>query len=633
MKILSYKTAPSPVFLVLFLFLILSISCSEQPKPLGEHDAIRTYVEFADGKNRGMYNPDIEHSGFPDENFDATTAMVINWHRIPESDDVRNARLRYRKVHPSEGSWKTAEGESFEFWHREELINRVIVKNLEPNSIYQYLVTEGGESFHFRTMPSSLEERPVRLILTSDHQTPGWNDAAHNNAKMAALQQPDMFIVAGDFVNDEGHINPENAKRWADYLDNLYAANTGYFLIDVETDGKTFHNTVIPHVSVVGNHETGEEHHIRWPADLYAPQPSYPEFVAANWAELLFHWPYKSEGFYSEFRPNHPNINRTHVKEGFGHGGFGALHFSDYLLLIGMDNSQNWEGKPDEGLRDWEGNLITDKWPWFETQFSTVRQDLWLKELLEPDNGQRAGDLYTHIIPLWHRGLFGTVRQNMTFKNRKLLEYWLPLLYRNGVKLIKEGHDHVYTRTVPMSITTEQPPNSAIEKIYYEPETWKAADQFDQDYLDTFFAINTVVDLTTGDIIGWEYDGNFITPKEDGMIAVGHGGWAGSRREPGQRGGGNAGLWFVDDEKGGGSFGGDDSYHIHTVELTNQDIVVKAFHPSQLPNFEKGNTATPVYKFKWDLHKEHWCAYNYDQKTWVTYNRSLSSSDDLTSCQ
>lgn len=31
----------------------------------------------------------------------------------------------------------------------------------------------------------------------------------------------------------------------------------------------------------------------------------------------------------------------------------------------------------------------------------------------------------------------------MTLKNRGLLKYGLPVLYRNGVKLIKEGHDHL----------------------------------------------------------------------------------------------------------------------------------------------------------------------------------------------
>ena len=599
--------------------LLFFISCNTEPLPLGEHEAIRTYVEFADGTNRGMYNPDIEKSGLPDEDFDATTAMVINWHRLPEDDASRDARVHYRMVHPQQSSWMLAEGESYEFWHREELVNRVIITDLQPNSVYEYKVKAEGMSFHFRTMPANLNQRPVTIVFTSDHQNPGWGENAHNNARMAALQKPDMFVVAGDFVNDEGVVSEQSAGRWEDYLNTLYGVNEGYFLYDLTIDDQQFSNTVIPHVSVVGNHETGEEHHIRWPADLYTSQPSYPQYVAANWLELLFHWPFKSEGFYSEYRPDHPNMNPEQVMEGFGQGGFGKLSFGDYLMLIGMDNSQNWEGEPDKGLRDWQGNLITDRWPWFETHHSTVRQDLWLKNLLEPEGGPSAGERYTHIIPVWHRGLFGTARQNMTFKNRNLLADWLPLLYRNGVKLIKEGHDHLYTRTVPLGISGELPVNSYLEKVVYEPLSpgWSAV--FDEDYLDQYFSINTIMDSTSHEIVGWEYEGNYITPKEDGMIAIGHGGWAGGRREVGQRGGGNAGFWYVDPEKGGESFGGEESFHIHIVTLTSHEITTKAFHPNQLSNFEAGSTPVPISTFRRVLSADHWQVLDSQTGEWVRY--------------
>ena len=603
----------------LFSFLMIMISCSTELPSLGENEAIRTYVEFADGTNRGMYDPDVEKSGLPDEDFDATTAMVINWHRLPEEDAFLNARLHYRKVYPQQSSWMAADGESYDFWHRDELVNRVIITGLRPNSVYEYKVKEGGLSFHFRTMPADLDQRPVTIVFTSDHQNPGWGENAHNNARMAALQQPDMFVIAGDFVNDEGVVSEQSAGRWEDYLNTLYGVNDGYFLYDLSINEQQFSKTVIPHVSVVGNHETGEEHHIRWPADLYTSQPSYPQFVAANWLELLFHWPFKSEGFYSEYRPDHPNMNPEQVMEGFGHGGFGKLSFGDYLLLIGMDNSQNWEGEPDKGLRDWQGNLITDRWPWFETHHSTVRQDLWLKNLLEPEGRPAAGERYTHIIPVWHRGLFGTARQNMTFKNRSLLADWLPVLYRNGVKLIKEGHDHIYTRTVPLGITDELPENSYLEKVFYEPRSpgWSAV--FDETYLDQFFSINTIVNSTTDEIIGWEYEGNFITPKEDGMIAIGHGGWAGGRRAPGQWGGGNAGFWYVEPEKGGESFGGEESFHIHIVQLTSNDITVHAYHPEQLVAFETDATPVSISTFRRELSADYWQVIDPQTWEWVRY--------------
>ncbi|MCC5905244.1 MAG: metallophosphoesterase [Balneolaceae bacterium] len=603
---------------VAFLLLIFS-GCSQDLEPLGQNEILRTYTEFADGTHRGMYDPVTGAGGYPDEEYDATTAMVINWHRLPEMDSSLDARLRYRLIHPPESEWMTAEGESMEFWYRDERVNRVVLTHLNPGSVYEFKVREAGERFRFRTMPSSLEERTIKIVMTSDHQSPDWNQFAHDNARMAALHKPDMFVVAGDFVNDEGRITSESANRWVTYLDYLYGFEGGYFIYDKEIDGKLFENLIIPHVSILGNHETGDEHHIRWPADLYSSRMGYPEYVASNWMQLLFHWPFSSEGFYSEFNPDHPNINPEHVRDGFGKGGFGKLSFSDYLLLIGLDNSQNWEGEPEAGLKDREGNLITDRWPWYETHHSEVRQDLWLKNLLEPENGPSAGETYAHIIPVWHRGLFGTVRQNMTYKNRTLLKYWLPVLYRNGVKLIKEGHDHSFTRTIPMQITTERPENTIKEKIPYVPTSWTLPGNLSREYVDGFFSINGLKGTNSDDIIGWEYDGNFITYDPEGMIAIGHGGWAAGRRDPGGRGGGNAGLWFVDEEKGGESFGGEESFHISVVELAADGLTVTALHPDQLPAIENGEDPEPIHTFRWSQPENAWLSYDRDTGEWKAY--------------
>ncbi len=616
-----FKYLLKPLFFLFLSVFFIKIGCDTPAPPLGEQEALRTYIEFADGTHRGMFDPATGEKGYPDEDFDATTAMVINWHRMPEEDSELDSRLRYRQVHPRVSSWQTANGESFEFWYREERINRVVMTGLQPGSVYEYKVREGGSVFRFRTMPASLEERPLRIVMTADHQSPDWNRFAHDNARMAALQKPDMFIVAGDFVNDEGNVSPENAQRWARYLDHLYNIENGYFFYEKEIDGQYFDNLVIPHLSVLGNHETGQRNHIRWPACVNTgmEEPGYPQFVAANWMQLLFHWPYSSEGFYSEFHSGHPNMDPEQVREGYGKGGFGKLSFGDYLLLIGLDNSQNWEATPDTGLRDWEGNLITEQWPWFETHHSDVRQDQWLKNLLEPEDGPPAGERYQHILPVWHRGLFGTVRLNMSLKNREMFSSWLPLLYRNGVRLIKEGHDHIYTRTVPLNITTEQPDDTTIEKVYYKPSTWELTSNLSEAYLDEYYAVNTLVDVTTGEITGWEYGGYYSTYDPEGMIAIGHGGWAAGRRDPGGRGGGNAGLWFVDEEKGGESFGGEESFHINVVELAADRLTVTALHPDQLPAIENGEEPKPIHAFRWSQSENTWLSYDPDTGEWKAY--------------
>ena len=485
---------------------------------LGEHEALRVYVEFADGSHRGIYDPATGKGGFPNEPYDATTAMVINWHRLPGNWPERDARLRYRQVHPERSDWQYADGESFEFWHRAERIHRVVLTGLEANSVYAFQVRPDGQLFRFRTMPACLEQRPVSIVMAGDH------------------------------------------------------------------------------------------HHIRWPSCVAtgSSRPGYPQFTAANWMELLFHFPYRSEGFYSEFRPDHPNINPDWVQEGFGHGGFGKLSFSNYLLLIGLDNSQNWEGEPERGLRDWEGNLITEKWPWFETHHADVRQDLWLQNLLEPEHAPPAGERYLHILPFWHRGLFGSSRLQMSLKNRGLMEYWLPILYRNGVRMFGEAHDHMYGRTVPMTIRNTQPEGTRVEKVYYEPASWPLSPDLPAEYRDAFFAVDCLKDQGTGEIVGWAYKGRYITYDPQGMRAFGHGGWGGGRARVSNRGAGNAGWWFADPERGGKTVTGARSYHVNRIVLCPQALVTQAVDVGQFERMERGEEPEWLHHVRWERATEAW---------------------------
>lgn len=577
-------------------------------EPLGENEALRVYVEFADGTHRGSYDPQTGRGGFPDEPYDATTAMVVNWHRLPGARPEWDDRLRYRRVHPERSEWLRAQGDSFEFWHRPERIQRAVLTRLQPNSVYEFQVREGGRVFRFRTMPACLEERSVSIVMTGDHQQPSWSSTTHQLARLTARLQPDMFVVKGDYVNCEGRVTAGNAERWARYLDTLYGVEDGYFLYDAEIGGQRFENLIIPHVGILGNHETGDQHHIRWPSCVNTGRstPGYPRFTAANWMELLFHFPYRSEGFYSEFRPDHPNINPEHAQEGFGHGGFGKLSFSDYLLLIGLDNSQNWEGEPERGLRDWQGNLITERWPWFETHHSDVRQDLWLQDLLEPEDGPPARERYQHILPFWHRGLFGSSRLQMSLKNRGLMEYWLPILYRNGVRMFGEAHDHQYGHTVPMTITETQPEGTYVEKVPYQPMSWSLSPDLPEDYLDEFFTVACLKDEETGQIVGWAYRDRFITYHPRGMRAFGHGGWGGGRAGISNRGAGNAGWWFSDPERGGKTITGSRSYHVHRIVLSPRGLVTQGVGPGQLERLEQGEPPEWLHHLKWDRSANEW---------------------------
>lgn len=592
---------------------------TEGHAPLGEHEALRIYVEFADGKDRGMYDPATGDKGYPDEDYDATTAMVVNWHRAPEADPQFDARLRFRRVYPSESTWFTAQGRSQPFWERNERVNRVVLTHLEPNAIYECQVTEQGERFRWRTMPATLEQRPVKIVFTADHQEPAWPYPAHENARMAALQKPDMFVVGGDFVETGGEIGEEEAAAWALYLDNLYGVGKGHFFYDVQIGETHYENMIIPHVAVVGNKEIGGQ--LMHPRDVNTSSGDgkYPDFTAPNWLELMFHFPFSSEGFYGEVRPDHPNMDSDQLVPGFNKGGYGALSFGDYLLLIALNNMQDWEGPAPSGLRDWQGHLITDKWPWYDQIQADFRQDKWLQSALERQP-------YTHVIPVYHRGLFGGARLNMSHKNRDILGYWLPLFAEHGVKLIHEGHDHVYTRSVPFTVTDHQPEHTYMKHVPYHPLSWPLTDNLSEDYLTRFYTVNCIVDKDSDEIVGWEYNGVYATYDPKGMMVRGHGGWAAGRRDVGQRQAGNAGWWFVDPEKGGQVFG-DDSHHMTTVHLSDQALTIESYHPDQLPAFESASDTQPIHRSKWLRTEQQWKAYDFARGEWIDYEHACSSAE------
>ena len=583
--------------------------CSTEYEHLGQNEAIRVYTEYADGKDRGMFDPKTGSKGYPDENFDATTAMVINWHRLPELDSKQNSRLRYRRIYPSISKWIMAEGNTFDFWQRNELINRVVLKKLSPNSIYEFQVKRDGNLYRFRTMPSTLNERSVKIAVVSDFQSLDWHYPAHEIAKLAATQKPDMFIVNGDLIGDNG--DPHSVKAanaWAKYLDILYGVDNGYFFYDIKIDGINFDNVIIPHIVVVGNHDV--EGQLINPRDVNTTgNPEYTEFTGPNWLELLFHFPFSSEGFTSQVGSNQLSIKKTCNVEGFGQGGFGSLNFGNYLLLIVLNNIQFWEGKPDPFIRDWRGKLITDKWPWYGEIQSDIRQDLWLKHTLE--NIQCK-----HVIPLYHRALFGGARLNMSHKNRDILKYWLPLFYNSNVKFIAEGHDHLYISTVPMKVNYEQPPDTYLERVPYKPLSWKL-DNTSVSYSEKYYTVNCIKEKMSHEILGWEYDGKYISYDPQGMIFQGDGGWAARRRKIGDRQAGNAGWWFVDKKNGGEIIDGEDSYYITFLQLTNSDITIESLNPKELINFQNNNITIPIKKMKWNFDSLKWYSYDSEINDWV----------------
>jgi hypothetical protein len=113
MKMKKYRNIKFLNWILILIFLLSG--CSADIEQLGQNEAIRVYVEFADGTNRGLYNSETGTGGFIDEPYDATTAMVINWHKLPENKTTLNTVLEFRIEHPSVSKWQAVEGYSQNF--------------------------------------------------------------------------------------------------------------------------------------------------------------------------------------------------------------------------------------------------------------------------------------------------------------------------------------------------------------------------------------------------------------------------------------------------------------------------------------------------------------------------------------
>jgi len=342
--------------------------------------------------------------------------------------------------------------------------------------------------------------------------------------------------------------------------------------------------------------------------------PDIQSLPAPTGWSYCFYFPFGSEGFNAEFGPDHPNMDKANLVEGFNKGGFGSLSFGDYLLILSLNNIQFWEGAPDNEFLDWQGKPIVETWPWYGDIKCGIRQDQWLEKTM-------SRKPYTHILPFYHRGLFGGARLNMSHKNRDILKYWLPLFQKHNVRYITEGHDHMYVRTVPFSVSAEQPLDTYMDRVGYEPLSWELTNVPD-DYLNRYFTVNCIRELSTEHIIGWEYDGKYVKSSPEGMIVNGCGGWAAGRRGIGDRQAGNAGWWFVDKDKGGEIIDGQQSYYVTLINLSTSDISVESYHPSELQNIGISGEVKPFSNFRWHMTEKEWQIFNDELNTWTAYSSS-----------
>jgi len=235
---------------------------------------------------------------------DPLTTMTIDWH-IGESSTAQT--IRYRRAEASE--WRSGPTpERLPFPHVEDTwIYRVELTGLEPGSLYEFQLSQGGRTYRFQTMPKDLR-KPLRFASGGDvrHE----REMMERMNRLVVQFDPDFIVWGGDLAYADGR--PDRAYRWVDFLDVMMRTL-------VTAEGR-----VIPVLAAPGNHEVrGGYHHN---SEVYAPGPEWQREFAPYYFSLLAF-------------PGHP--------------GHGVLDFGDYLsiLLLDTDHTGPIEGAQTAWLR------------------------------------------------------------------------------------------------------------------------------------------------------------------------------------------------------------------------------------------------------------------------------------------
>lgn len=147
----------------------------------------------------------------------------------------------FRRVGTSD--WNKAAGEHRSFGDTNDIVRKVFIDGLEPQTDYEFAVGAKPGSYaklpRFRTAPDILQA-PFRFVTGGDM---GTSSTAKAMNRLAGKLDPVFAMIGGDLA----YANGKDLKAWHDWLDDWrkYA---------VTKDGRS-----VPLVIGIGNHEMGSE--------------------------------------------------------------------------------------------------------------------------------------------------------------------------------------------------------------------------------------------------------------------------------------------------------------------------------------------------------------------------------------
>jgi len=161
---------------------------------------------------------------------DPTTTMTIQWigPAIEPAPQLQFGAL-------ADTQWKSAPVRIKPFPDTDWKVYRCELTGLAPGSEYKFQIGQSLESYRFRTMPATATDQ-FRFVTGGDA---GIDSHALASNRLAALQNPNFALIAGDLAYDNGK-SPETFVR---FVQNYHAT-----MFDAD-------QRMIPLISCLGNHE------------------------------------------------------------------------------------------------------------------------------------------------------------------------------------------------------------------------------------------------------------------------------------------------------------------------------------------------------------------------------------------
>lgn len=221
---------------------------------------------------------------------DPSSTISVDWH----ADQLQPRPLFFREMGTEK--WHSFESTVLPYPFSNRWVHRVGIKGLKADTNYELRFDTDTKVYHFRTMPQTLDKRPLKIAIGGDSMhKKEWFEKTN---QVVVSYEPDFVIIGGDMAYEDGV---------AEKLTRIYDWFDAYSKTLVTPEGR-----ILPCIVAVGNHEVVGGYHGR--NEGYQQTDAFRRKIA----------PY----FYALFPfPGQP--------------GYNVLDFGNYLSLIILDTEHS----------------------------------------------------------------------------------------------------------------------------------------------------------------------------------------------------------------------------------------------------------------------------------------------------